>query len=59
MALQIGIGHWTIGGLNFELLLSFVLLFMLMVIWGLPRNGSFGKVENIHRHTFFRVRIKM
>ncbi len=38
-------------GLNFEFLLSFVWLFMLMVICGLPKNGSFGKVKNICRHT--------
>jgi hypothetical protein len=38
-------------GLNFEFLLNFVWLFMLMVTCGLPKNGSFGKVKNICRHT--------
>jgi hypothetical protein len=57
-ALRIGIGHWTIGGLNFEFLLNFVLLFMMMVAWGLPKSGSFGKVEYIRKH-LFGVRIKM
>jgi hypothetical protein len=51
-ALRIGIGHWTIGGLNFEFLLSFVYLFMLMVTWGLPNSGNFGEVEDIYRYTF-------
>jgi hypothetical protein len=32
-ALQIGLGHWTNGGLNFEFLLSFVFVIMLMVLW--------------------------
>jgi hypothetical protein len=40
-ALYIRIGHWTFGGLNFEFLLGLVLLFMLMVTWGLPKSGSF------------------
>jgi len=51
-ALQIGIGHQTIRGLNFEFSLNFVLLFMSMVTWGLPKSGNFGKVEDIYTHTF-------
>jgi len=50
-ALRIGIGHWTIGGLNFEFLLSFVFLFMLMVTWGLPKSESFGEVGDICKYT--------
>jgi hypothetical protein len=30
-----------------------------MVIWGLPDSGSFKKVEDICKHTFFGIRIKM
>jgi hypothetical protein len=52
-ALQIWIGHWTFKGLNFEFLLNFFLLFMLMVTWGLPKNGSFGEIDDICRYTFW------
>jgi hypothetical protein len=51
--MRIGIGHWTIGGLNFEFLLSFVLLFMLMVTWGLLENGSFGKLRRFGNTQFW------
>jgi hypothetical protein len=44
-ALRIGIGHKTFGGLNFEFLLSLVLLFILMVTWGLSKSGSFWKLR--------------
>jgi len=35
----------TCGVLNFEFLLSFFFLFMMMVTWGLPKSGSFGKLR--------------
>jgi hypothetical protein len=38
-------------GLNFEFFLNFLLLFMLMVTCGLPKSESFGKMEDICRHT--------
>jgi hypothetical protein len=44
-ALRIRIGHWIFECLNFEFLLILVLLFTLMVTWGLPENGSFWKLR--------------
>jgi hypothetical protein len=44
-ALWVRIGHWTFRGLNFEFLLSLVLLFMLMVTWGLLENWRFWRLR--------------
>jgi hypothetical protein len=40
--LQIGIGHWTVGGLKFEFLLSFVFVVHGYGLVDCPRMGVLG-----------------
>jgi hypothetical protein len=48
--LRIGIDHYALEVLNFEFLFSFEIL--LMVIWGLPKDGSYGERIFILKQNF-------
>jgi hypothetical protein len=50
-ALKIGINHWT---LEVKILNFGLVLVIMMMIWGLPKDGSFGKRIFVLRHTILK-----